>query len=158
MYFSRTTKRMKVTLFLMSFLMISSISISDGTEFDIPATITCGDHFVRVEGWAVYTASDGSEHPVRRLKIYSGYYVDGSFKGKLTKITAKTRKSGYFSFQATVPYSVREGTKGGLPCKEEIYLSNHYLFRAKDCEDLIVEVSKDWQKKQVHMALRGSIE
>ena len=114
-------------------------------------SISCGHFFFPVEGWAEYTAPDGSLRPVRKLRVYSVYYHDGAIGEDLPKVKVKSKRDGSFRFMAAVPHSTHEGCKDGKPYHNEIFLKEQYLLRAKGCDDLVLEVSKDWVRRRVQM-------
>ena len=140
-------------MILVGQLATLALASSNSRECDGPDAISlsCGHYFLNVEGWAEYSVADGTVHPVHRLRVFSGYYHDGAFDGDLQKVKAKTKRTGFFTFMAAVPHSTHEGCMDGKPYRNEIYLKEHYLLRAKGCDDLVLEVTKDWSPRHVQM-------
>jgi hypothetical protein len=117
--------------------------------------IRCGAMFLRVEARAVHLDQSGHQQPVRGVRVFSGYYVDGEFSGALRRVKAKVKKSGEFSFMGNVPRSVRTVCEDGEWQEDEILLTSHYLLRAKGCEDLTIEVTRDWSPRSLTMKCKA---
>jgi hypothetical protein len=89
--------------------------------------------------------------PVSRVRLYTGQWEGDRFQGQLKRVRAESSRDGHVRFQASAEYSALTGCREGEPYRAEKFGREHYLLRAKGCEDVILEVSGEWTPRDVIM-------
>ena len=110
-----------------------------------------GRLFLPIEGRFLDGSSAAAAIPARHVKVFPGSFVDGAFQAAPRTIPIKAHASEGFHFIGTVWHSAYEYCRNGKAARTEFYGTAHYLIRAKHCDDLVLEISKDWKPHDVEL-------
>jgi len=111
-----------------------------------------GQLFLPIEGRFRYGSPPGAAIPARQVKVFPGSFVDGAFQAAPRKIPVKALASEGFRFMGAVWHSAYEYCRNGKAAKVEDYHKAYYLIRARHCEDLVLEISKDWEPHDIELS------
>ena len=112
-----------------------------------PVSHTWGYFYFPVEVQVLKSA----DRPVPQVRLYAGHWEGERFQGQLKKVRGASSRDGYVRIQASVEHSELAGCRDGQPYRAESFGREHYLLRAKGCEDLILEVSHESTPREVIM-------